>query len=582
MSRILSAARFIGTRRRDTQFLPRYLHSYFALYGDPLMDTETDPYPEGYLERLSQQGVNGVWIQGLLRSLAPSEDFPEFGQGWETRLENLRQMVAKARRYGIGIWLYFNEPRCMPREFFTRHPDIAGVSSGAAATAMCTSTEPVKRFLRESTAHVFREVPDLAGVFTITRSENLTSCYSHGSGDKCPRCGKRGAAEVVAEVNQLIADGARQGSASARMLAWDWGWPAGMAEQTIERLSPNVALMSVSEWEMPIKRGGIETTIGEYCVTVVALGPRATRNWNAADAHGIETIAKVQVNNSWEFSAAPHMMVVDTAARHFQNLAAADVDGLMLGWTHGGCPSPSLEVASQFYWADAKDADEALANTARRRYGRHGVEDGLAAWRAVAGALSEYPFSSAGIYNFPAQMGCANPLYPAPTGFRATMVGIPYDDLDRWRGPYSPEGFVVQYDKTAGGLDRCIELLDSLAGSLPEPYRQRAGEDRDIVLVMQTTFASVANQTRFVAARNALAEAGEPSKASDLLDLIEALVKDELRLAKRMHALVSADSRIGYEASNHYYYVPLDLVEKIVNCQWLLDEWLIYQRRCLK
>jgi len=31
-----------------------------------------------------------------------------------------------------------------------------------------------------------------------------------------------------------------------------------------------------------------------------------------------------------------------------------------------------------------------------------------------------------------------------------------------------------------------------------------------------------------------------------------------------------ADSRIGFEASNQYYYIPLDLAEKIVNCDQLL------------
>jgi hypothetical protein len=31
------------------------------------------------------------------------------------------------------------------------------------------------------------------------------------------------------------------------------------------------------------------------------------------------------------------------------------------------------------------------------------------------------------------------------------------------------------------------------------------------------------------------------------------------------------DSRLGFEASNQYAYVPLDLVEKVLNCRELLD-----------
>ena len=37
-----------GTVRRDTQLNPRYLYSYFALYGDPLMEADIDPFPDGF------------------------------------------------------------------------------------------------------------------------------------------------------------------------------------------------------------------------------------------------------------------------------------------------------------------------------------------------------------------------------------------------------------------------------------------------------------------------------------------------------------------------------------------------------
>ena len=34
-----------------------------------------------------------------------------------------------------------------------------------------------------------------------------------------------------------------------------------------------------------------------------------------------------------------------------------------------------------------------------------------------------------------------------------------------------------------------------------------------------------------------------------------------------------------FEAANQYFYVPLDLAEKVVNCRDLLDRWLPEQRR---
>ena len=71
----------------------RFCYSYFALYGDPLLDEETDPYPEGYLERLAQIGVNGVWLQALLHKLAPSP-----GNRAERAIPNAPAPLAAARR----------------------------------------------------------------------------------------------------------------------------------------------------------------------------------------------------------------------------------------------------------------------------------------------------------------------------------------------------------------------------------------------------------------------------------------------------------------------------------------------------
>jgi hypothetical protein len=48
-------------------------------------------------------------------------------------------------------------------------------------------------------------------------------------------------------------------------------------------------------------------------------------------------------------------------------------------------------------------------------------------------------------------------------------------------------------------------------------------------------------------------------------------LQDEIQTASRLFTLTLQDSRIGYEASNHYYYLPLDLVEKVINCRHILD-----------
>ena len=47
------------------------------------------------------------------------------------------------------------------------------------------------------------------------------------------------------------------------------------------------------------------------------------------------------------------------------------------------------------------------------------------------------------------------------------------------------------------------------------------------------------------------------------------LLENEISLAKRLHGLQTGDSRIGFEATNQYFYTPMDLVEKVLNCTYL-------------
>ncbi|MCL5098067.1 MAG: hypothetical protein M1608_11190, partial [Candidatus Omnitrophica bacterium] len=109
-------------------FSPRFCYSYFALYGDPLLDKEADPYPDGYLARMAEVGVDGVWLQAVLSKLAPFPWDPKLSDHYQERLDNLRALVKRARQHGIGIYLYLNEPRAMPLAFYKTREEMKGVA----------------------------------------------------------------------------------------------------------------------------------------------------------------------------------------------------------------------------------------------------------------------------------------------------------------------------------------------------------------------------------------------------------------------------------------------------------------------
>jgi hypothetical protein len=45
------------------------------------------------------------------------------------------------------------------------------------------------------------------------------------------------------------------------------------------------------------------------------------------------------------------------------------------------------------------------------------------------------------------------------------------------------------------------------------------------------------------------------------------LLDADSHAAAELYPLARQDSRLGFEASNHYFYRPLDLVEKVIACE---------------
>lgn len=532
---------------------PRYVYSYFALYGDPLLEPEADPFPDGLLERLAASGVNGVWMQAVLNTMAPAKAFPEFGQGWETRIRNLNAMIARAARFGVKIYLYMNEPRAMPAEFFAKHPEVRG-EKFQNWWSMCTSTAAVRDWLSSALEHIFRQALGLGGIFTISMSENHTNCFSHGGawGVKapvsrdCPRCQGRTSEDVLAEMFTGMRQGIRAASATADIVHWDWGWPDEMAARLIPKLDRDVMYASISEWSHPVKRGGVESQVGEYSISVVGPGPRATRNWKIARESGLRAVAKVAFNNTWEISAVPYIPVPQLVLEHCEKLEKAGVSGLMLSWTCGGYPSPNLEAASYFFYSPRPSRDEILHRVAAARYGEGAAREVVEAWRLFSEAFTEFPYGVQ-IYIIPTQHGPANLLRPEPTGLAPGMMLFPHDAMKNWCGKYPPEVVVSQFGKVAAGWKRGLDRFERAAPG--------ATADLDIARTCYHHFQSAANQVEFYLRRD--------NNAARARELAEA----ESELARRQYDVARRTSTIGYEATNHYYYRPLDLVEKVLNCR---------------
>lgn len=536
----------------------RMIYPYFALYGDTLIDESIDPFPERLLSEYAKAGINGIWMQGILYQLVEFPFEPSMSEGWELRLATLNKFVARAKKYGIGIYLYLNEPRAMSEAFYKKYPNLRGEQEGDYY-ALCTSVPEVQEYLYQGMKELFTRVPDLAGFFTITMSENLTNCYSRLFDGEChcPRCKERKPWEIVAEVNNLMAKGAHDANPNAKATAWAWGWSDAWAEKVIPLLTEGQILQCTSEEAMRFCIGGVEGSVQDYTMSLCGPGEKAKKMWKTAREHGMQMCAKVQINNTWEMATVPYIPVFDKVMQHISQLKEQGIQHLQVSWTLGGCPSPNLRLAA-WLMEEKGTLEEFLEDW----LGAEIAEGVYQAQQKMSDAFSHYPFHIHSLYFGPQNFGPMTPFFLEKTGYRATMVGYPYDDMERWSGIYPSEVYEEEYRQLVDGWkDGLSDLL------IYEGVDKQLDEMIFMAKAVLCQYESAYHHIQFVNRRNimldkaeCLAKTGEIRK-EELLHI----VREEMRTVQELIELRLQDSRIGYESSNHYFYTLQDLKEKIIN-----------------
>jgi hypothetical protein len=519
------------------RFSTRMIYAFSGLYQHAF-DVDSEHFlPDEQLQAYQALGINGIWTQGLLSQLAPFPFDPAVSAGYEERLARMRAMTERLARYGIKLYLYLNEPRALPLSFFEQHPELRGHQKRDNA-CLCTSTPEVQQYLSDAVEHICRAVPRIGGFFTITRSENLTNCYSHAGNEgkpcTCPRCKERSVGEVVAETVRCFLEGAHRVSDKIKIFAWSWGWDAH-SEDIIRHLPKDVILLSQSELDIPFEIGGVKGNVLDYSMSITGPGEYARREWQIARECGLEIGAKVQINTTWEASTVPAIPVEPSVRAHMEALQSEGVEHLLLSWTLGGYPSRNIATAAKYFYEKCETAP----TDARV----------LAAQAQFVKAFRAFPFDIAVLYRGPQNAGPSNLLYERATGYRATMTCFAYDDLALWRGPYTEEAFEAQLALLCREWERGLQMIAD----------NEKGEWVIMARAAYCLFRSSLNQTRFIRAR----DKGHRSEALKA-------ARDELAVAGEMLALMNRNAAIGYEAANHYYFSKGQLAEKMINCKYII------------
>ena len=549
-----------------TRFENRIVYSYCSLYGDTFSSKELidNSFPDPLLAAYQSLGINGVWTQGVLYTLCPYPFDPSLSEGYEKRIEGMKYLVDKLKKYGIRLFLYMNEPRAMPPEMFKGQEHLMGsVDDNTGYISLCMSTPEVQDYLRNGAKFICENVKGLGGFITITASENRTSCYSHfrNGMTNCPRCVKKNSSDILAAVNRCLYEGAVAGDPETTVIAWNWAWKRRGEDDIdakVAALMPKeIGLMSVSEESVQKVVGGVTTSVTDYSISVEGPGELAKNVWRVGKKGGHKTYAKLQLSNTWELSSVPCIGALDKVYRHLRRISELDengaVDSLMLGWTLGGFPTPSLFVAREFYG----DKIPTMSEICQKMFAIDDTTLVEKAITALSDAFDEYPFHITTAYNAPQQMGPANRLFDEKTGYNSTMVCYPYDDIDTWRSIYPREVYIDQMRKVSEnwtkGANMLCEAAKGKGNSMLKAFVTHT-------LAADRHFRSVYNQAKFVWTR-------------DNGSIDTNIIKDEIQLSFDVLSYMAIDPTIGYESSNHYFFTQNSLFEKILSCEYLLDKY---------
>jgi len=332
----------------------------------------------------------------------------------------------------------------------------------------------------------------------------------------------------------------------ADLIAWSWAWSPEWDEDVLKALPKGIRIQCVSETDLETDCMGIKGKVIDYSIAKVGPGQTARRLWDLAKMHHHQVVAKIQINTTWENAYLPYIPTPQLVKRHLENLQASGVKDYMLSWTLGGYPGGNLELL-----------DLTVEELATKRFGAEHAAEITEVWDFFCRGFERFPFNSVNmIYFGPQSIGPANLLFSEPTSYTASMVGFPYDDLKLWggNGNYPDDvlekTFLDMSELIGEGLDKLVLLEAKIA----EPYIANYWDLRNVAEAFYCNIRSTYLQIAYIRRR-----AGEPSEVRDILI-------EEERLAKRLMVAQNCDSRIGFEATNHYMYLQNDLIEKVLNC----------------
>lgn len=523
---------------------------------DELMDN-VDYYPDGYLEKLKRDGVNGLWITVEFHEIVETRFFPRDPNA-EKRLEKLRRTVAKCARYGIRVWIFALEPKWLKEEHPFRKANPGMFVQRGDHFAMCPELPEVREYLESAAKNIFTRVPGLGGFIGITHGEDITSCFSY-NGYACPRCGNLPQWKMHADIVGALAKGARAADPEARVISWfyqpqaqtkrgDWVY------ECAAHLPEGVTLMYNFESGSLVKQLDRWRVGGDYWLAQPGPGEPFKKLSETAKASGTCLAAKIQIACSHEDATVPYIPVPGLLYRKFKAMKECGVESAMLSWYFGNYPCIMSKAAGRLAYEDFKDGEDVfLKRLAAEEWGDQ-ADDVAALWKKYSDAYANYPVSNYMQYYGPYHAGLVWALYP--------QIGMKMLE-PTWMPHYKPAGDAIGECLRDFSLDEALALATK-AAEMPEPELKAETRARrldvGVMKAVRRQFLSARNVFDFYRARSQAIYMSRVLKKKDEARKSVARMREilarEKGASREMIPLCEDDSRLGFhsEAEAHQFF----------------------------
>lgn len=578
----------LGEEVREPRFSPRITCA--PVLAKTELDGSADPYTPGLLGRISRAGFSAIWLWGDLDQVAHSSVYPELDQGARLRQARLNNLIQRAARYGLDVYLYLAS-RPLPESFFARHPEVRGAELRAygGTHVLCASVPEVRRHYAAAVEDLFRNVPQLAGIIFIVGGEGFMHCYTRKN--SCPRCLARPPEAVIAGLSAGLLAGVRAAGSQADVVLWPYSasntWSRDDRNQSrlIEKLPPGLTFMTEFAKEGAVTFDGVSVPAYDYPISLVGPSERFLAQAALARKRGLDFWVKTEHAIALEFVQTPYIPALSQWAERFRRIRESPgVKGVMANWMHYGfMPTLASDVFYWNIWSTAVDTGELLHSLARRDFGAAAAPHAVRAWEAFSEAIQRYPFSgpmAMGVL----QKGPAHPLFLDARYQPAHGAGRQFKNDLSWTRPWGTELAVRQLREMDRLWRQGIAALEQAVARAEPALRENAIRELGVAEALGACVRAAIHVARFYHLRERLDETRDPK----LLDEMASVARAELENAQRALPLACADSRLGWANSGRGdqtgvpragIYSPGAIAKKIAQLRRLLEIELPQLRR---